>query len=939
MEHVNAQSLLGNFNEIEFMIYERHIDILCISESWLLPVIQNSCIQMSGYSIYRSDAGRGGGVCVYVRENLKVTVITPVLERPPLVEDLWLSVQLHKFPSFIVGCVYRHPHAHIDSFDYISGVFTSMSLRNKPLLIVGDFNDDLLKPCNKISKITQTLHLDQLVSKPTRISAASSTLIDLIITNRTNFVIQSDVLSSPIADHELLTATINLRKDKYTPNFKTFRCHENYSQNNFCELLLNESQFLNTILNTDDVNEQVHIFNNTFIKCLDVCAPFKTKEMKRPPAPWIDSEIREAMKVREDLHKKFKANKHDPAIHNNYKREKKRIRQMLSEKKKSYYRNEFSKCKGDIRGTWSVVKKLIPDTKKSNTLCNDQDIDVQKKAEEFNKYFSNIGRNTFERSQVNVPNVNLSHNDQPPPSSRIRDKFRPQPTDMDTLIITIKDLKPTNSSGSDGIQYRFLMDSLPTTISYILILVNTSIVTGNYPDPWRHPYVVPVHKSGDTENVENYRPISLVSILSKIIEKIVVNQLTSFLETNHLLSKEQHGFRQNLSTETALLKITNKIYENMDSKKISLLLLLDLSKAFDSVHHPTLMKKLAKVNVDSFWFESYLSGRIQSVRFGSALSSPLDISFGVPQGSILGPLLFLIYINDLPEHIRDCLLVMYADDTQILLTDDINNIEDLIKRAESILTSTKNYFNLNGLLLNENKTQLIFFGSRQYISRLPDNLNIKFNNVTLIPTQSVKNLGVIMDSYMTFNLHIDELQKKVIGTLLYLNRVYDRFDPECRIMVVQALVVSVLNYCLRVWGSTNVTQLERVGKLHNFAAKVAVGGARKHDHVTPIFKKLKWLRMDTKYFYDICVFVFKITHKLLPEWLFPMPIVGQLRIGTMNTRHQNSLFVPRTITDMGARNLKVVGPTFWNSLPTEIKNCHTLPLFKSRLLNYLLENP
>ena len=440
----------------------------------------------------------------------------------------------------------------------------------------------------------------------------------------------------------------------------------------------------------------------------------------------------------------------------------------------------------------------------------------------------------------------MSNNDQPLALARNRKKFRPQPVDLDTLILVIKDLKPTNSCGSDGIQYRFLIDSLPVTVFYILIIVNTSIVTGNYPNSWKHPYVIPVHKSGSTDDVGNFRSISLLSILSKVIEKIVANQLTSFLELNNLLSNEQHGFRQKLSTETALLKITNKIYENMDNKKISLLLLLDLSKAFDSVHHPTLIRKLDKVNIDSFWFESYLGERIQSVRVGSTISSPLDIAFGVLQGSILGPLLFLIYINDFPEYIYDCLLVMYADDTQIMLTGDINNIEDLLKRAESILRGAKTYFNMNGLLLNENKTQFIIFGSRQYISRLPDNLSIRFNDATLVPSHKIKNLGVIMDSYMTFDFHIDALHKKVNGTLQYLNRIYDRFDNECRVMVVQALVISVLNYCLRVWGSTNKTQMERVKKLHNFAARVAVGGAHKHDHVTPMFEMLKWLRMDKK---------------------------------------------------------------------------------------------
>ena len=312
-----------------------------------------------------------------------------------------------------------------------------------------------------------------------------------------------------------------------------------------------------------------------------------------------------------------------------------------------------------------------------------------------------MGENAFRKSQENTVDPNLLINNQPSIPLNHSRKFRPQPVDINTLLLTIKSLKTTNSFRSDGIPFRFLIDSLPVTIYYILIIVNTSIVTDVHPDLWKHPYVSPVFKSGDAENIGNYRPISLLPILSKILEKIVANQLTDFLENNKLLAENQHGFRPNLSTETALLTVTNKIYENIENRKISLLLLLDLSKAFDSVNHEILIEKCKNLNIDSFWFENYLENRVQSVRIEKAISSPQKINFGVPQGSILGPLLFLIYINDLPEYIRDCLLVIYADDTQILLTGEIDKVNELIQKAKDILIHAKAYYNKNGLLLNE----------------------------------------------------------------------------------------------------------------------------------------------------------------------------------------------------------------------------------------------
>ena len=929
---------MGNFNQIEAHMLSRDVDIMCISESWLLPLTANRFIDIPGYSVYRSDAGMGGGVCVYVKEDFKVNILTPTLERPDDIEDIWMTVQYRNFPSFIIGCVYRHPHALNNSFSYISDVFTTMCLRNKPILILGDFNDDQFLPENKIGKITQSLHLTQIIKKATRITSTSSTLIDLAITNRPNFVIHSDVLSCPVGDHELLTTTINIRKERKPPIIRTFRSLRNYSQNKLCDLLLNDTDALNYILRTDNVNDQVSIFTNIFIKCLNSCAPFVTKEIKRPSAPWIDDQIKEAIKKRNNLHSVFKLNRQDPIAESNYRKQKKKVKNMISISKTKYFKEQFLKCRGNIRGTWDVIKKIIPGNKKSFGLLGDSESELKNKVEEFNKHFATIGENTFRKSQESQVDSNLLLNNRPSLQSNNLNKFRPQPVDINTLILTIKSLKTTNSYGSDGIPFRFLIDSLPVTIYYILVIVNTSIVTGVHPELWKHSFVAPVFKSGDVENIGNYRPISLLPIISKIIEKIIANQLIDFLESNKLLAENQHGFRPNLSTETALLTVTNKIYENIENKKISLLLLLDLSKAFDSVNHQILMEKCQDLNIDSFWLENYLENRVQSVRIGSAISSPQKIQFGVPQGSILGPLLFLIYINDLPNYIRDCLLVIYADDTQILLTGEINKVNELLQKAKEILITAKTYFNVNGLLLNENKTQFIFFGSRQYISRIPNNISLKLGDVTLIPSQNVKNLGVYMDNFLTYNVHIDELQKKVTGTLLFINRVSDRFNFDCRVMVVQSLVLSILNYCLRVWGSTNKTQMGRVSKLQNFAAKVAAGGARKYDHVTPIYNKLKWLRMEDKYIYEVCILIFKIHFKFLPDWLFTLPTVAQIRGERFNTRNLDALYVPRTNTDTGARALNVIGPKLWNQLPQNVRCSQVISTFKIHLMKFLLKD-
>ena len=370
-------------------------------------------------------------------------------------------------------------------------------------------------------------------------------------------------------------------------------------------------------MNTDNVNSQVDIFNEVFTECLDNCAPFVTKSFTQPPAPWLTNDIKEAIKSRNSMQANLKHDRSNIRLQEQYKAEKRRVKLLIQNSKKKYYKDKLHECKGNSKATWQTVREIIPKNV-NNTLDSEYD-NISEKAEEFNHFFANVGKKAFLESQEDSLNTTTAF-DRPIDSDASENpKFRPSPVDIDTVISTFNQLRNTNACGSDGIPFRFLKDSLPVTIFYITIIVNTSIVTGLYPDPWKFPQVIPFHKSGDKDSVNNFRPISLLPIVSKILEKIVANQLMTFLESNKLLANNQHGFRSNLSTETALLKVTEQLYKNMDNKDISLLILLDLSKAFDSISHEILFKKFEKLRIDPFWFTDYLKNRRQAVRLGSVV--------------------------------------------------------------------------------------------------------------------------------------------------------------------------------------------------------------------------------------------------------------------------------------------------------------------------------
>ncbi len=335
------------------------------------------------------------------------------------------------------------------------------------------------------------------------------------------------------------------------------------------------------------------------------------------------------------------------------------------------------------------------------------------------------------------------------------------------------------------------------------------------------------------------------------------------------MSNSQHGFRPKLSTETALATVTDKLYENMDNKKVSLLTLCDLSKAFDTVNHIILLYKCSLLNIDSFWFNDYLENRSMSVRLENTISKKKIIGYGVPQGSILGPILFGIYVNDLHAHV-DCFLVQYADDTQFLHSGTMDDLNKIIKDTEDTHAKCRDYYLKNGLMFNSSKTQCIFIGNRQLLSNIPHNTTINFNGNIIHPSKHVKNLGMYIHRFMVFDVHICELNKKAMGILLYISRIGDSLDKQTRVIVVETLVLSLIEYCIKIWGTTSDTALSSVQKLQNFAARVAVGGVKKYDHISPALRELKWLRLKQKHLFDVGVTIFKALRGYYPDWFLSL---------------------------------------------------------------------
>ena len=363
-------------------------------------MIQSSIIGIHNFNVFRCDVGRGGGVCIYVKDSLNARIIETNVIKNADVEDIWVTVQCRKLPSVIIGAVYRHPHALVSSFDYILDIFKDICSRNRSLVVLGDINDNLLDENAKLHTITKRLGLHSCIKNPTRITEVSQSLVDVIITNKAEFILESGVTPCPVADHELVYAIINVSKPKRKPEYRTYRCLSNYNPNTFCNSILEQTTYLNTILNTDDVNAQVNTIKDVLSSSMTACAPIVTKMITRPPAPWMNETLKLSIHERNILQNQLKLDRSNIALQQEYKNKKRTVRSSIHKTRTKYFKDEFQKCNNDKTKMWKVVKRLIPNSSKISRTPQFED--VTNKVEEFNKFFSEVGVTTYRKTQESI---------------------------------------------------------------------------------------------------------------------------------------------------------------------------------------------------------------------------------------------------------------------------------------------------------------------------------------------------------------------------------------------------------------------------------------------------------------------------------------------------------------------------------------------------------
>ena len=600
-----------------------------------------------------------------------------------------------------------------------------------------------------------------------------------------------------------------------------------------------------------------------------------------------------------------------------YKKYRNTLNSLLRNAERQHYDSSLNENISNLKNTWRIIKEII-NKKKSNCINfrffvnNSITSNKQEIADGFNAFFVNVGPNLANK----IPDDGRSATSLMP-NKNIHNMYI-ETTDASEVFTIIKNLK-IGSAGYDSISAKVAKSSYASFITPLLHVINLSLTQGVFPRELKLARVIPIYKSGDPMCLSNYRPVSVLPLFSKIFERLMYNRLLSFLTKHKILYDFQFGFRPGHSPNMALIYLVDKISNALENGEFALGLFLDFSKAFDTVNHDVLLEKMDFYGIRGLpqkWFKSYLSEREQLVDYDGCKSRKMKIRCRVPQGSILGPLLFLLYINDLANVSDKLFSILFADDSNIFLTG--NNLDELINTMNSEITKIVDWLNLNKLSLNIDKTHFIIFPTSRSKSKTTNELCI--NNVKIKRVNDTKFLGVYIDSKLSWDRHIQHVKSKVSRGLGILCKARKYFLQGTLLTLYYSLIYPHFIYCIEVWGHAGKSYLNPVNKLLKRAARIISGSSRLSSTV-PLLSNLRLLDLSGMFIYFVQLFMYKYHHGELP-YIFNGFFVLNRDVHMYNTRNRDNFRTSFARSTVKSRTLRVVGVRYSNYFSSIIDyNC------------------
>lgn len=885
---MNIRSLIPSLVDIRDVIWENNFQVLCLSETWLSPEYPSELLQIPNYALFRKDRiTRGGGVAVFVATSINVTVLDTTFldsDSDNDVEQLWLGISFKNI-KVLMGMVYKPPLVAYHKLKCVENVLATLAIQFDYIIVLGDMNVNFFNDGRDVifvRNMLETFNMTQVVTDPTRVTRTSSSLLDIICVDAKLNVLETGTREMyNITNHRLTYCNIKLDAPRLTQKALCYRNFRDFDIDRFNF----DMQQINwqTLSENHDINARVESLTELLIEIFDTHAPVKNVILKRPYKPYITDTIKEIIKLKKKAFNKFKRT-HNPVDKNLYLDLKNYLSFAIKTEKEIYMKLEIKKNNKDAKTLWSKFKQWG-----LNTKTRDEIPSQLKNVNRINEHFNSVNHmatpiveavlNFYETTRF-TPNI----------------EFTFRMVSEEDVRKAFKKIK-SKAMGIDNIGYVMLEWSMPYIDKVVKDIINMSLESGEYPNIWKISIVKPIPKISNAQMLNDLRPINILPILSKLCEILVREMFLEYVNNNNILPNVQSGFRANYSTNTALHKVTTDITQGIDDSKVSCLVLLDYSKAFDLLNQELLIKKLRYYGLSDLacqWFSNYLKGRTQIVEVDGIRSNPANIKHGVAQGSILGPILFSIYTANLTEIIKHCNIHLYADDTQLLKSFDPWDASSALLEVNLDLDRIADWSKDHGLILNASKSCFVILGTKNLISKFYQynftTINIK--DVDIPQKEWTKDLGVIVDAELNFEKHVNDKLRGLYMKLKALYKFKFILDEKTKFKLVECLVFPQIDYCISVYYSFLTVEYKNKLQLAQNSCLRFAFNVKKYVHISPVYINQCILKVEYRQRLMFGVYIYKILSRGEPKYLYDY-LISRRQIHNLHLREIVRYTIPQ----------------------------------------------